>query len=124
VVTVVVVEDDGAVRQVVRDILELDGVKVIGVADADHAVQVARGIRADLFLVDLMLQHRSGVEVAQDLRDVGFHGPLVGMSASPFVAEVARESGLFADIIEKPFEVDDLLLAITEHGPPEANLRT
>lgn len=122
-VTVAIVDDDSTIRQMLRDILDLEGMNVIGVAESSQVVQVARGTKVDVFLIDLMLQKSCGIEVAQELRNNGFGAPILGMSGSPFLAELAHESGLFAGVVEKPFEIDELLLALTELAAVEVGGR-
>jgi two-component system response regulator MtrA len=112
---VLVVEDDPHTVQMVHDVLELDGLTAVGVGDPEQVEGVARSIVPDLFLIDVMLPGRSGIELAAQLRETAFtNTPMIAMSASPLMAEVAAESGLFQAQLEKPFDVDDLLERILE----------
>jgi DNA-binding response OmpR family regulator len=112
--TILIVEDDPDIVEMVRDALAMEGILSVGVSDPDEVEIVARQTAPDVFLVDLMLQGKCGVETAQELRDHGFEAPLVGMSGSHFLAEVARETGLFEAVLDKPFDIDVLLLSLSE----------
>ncbi|MBV9279563.1 MAG: response regulator transcription factor [Chloroflexi bacterium] len=107
---VVVIEDEAEILQILRDVLELEEYKVIGVARPELAQTAASAVRPDLFLVDIMLPGMSGIELAEQLRATGFqHTPMIGMSASKLMSSVASGSGLFQDVLDKPFDLPSLL---------------
>jgi two-component system, OmpR family, response regulator len=112
--TILIVEDDPDVVEMVRDALAAEGIHSVGVRDPDEVETVARQTAPDVFLIDLMLEGKCGVETAQELRDHGFDAPIVGMSGSAYLAEVARETGLFEAVLDKPFDIDALLLSLLE----------
>jgi DNA-binding response OmpR family regulator len=66
-----------------------------------------------VFLIDIMLPGKSGIEVAQELRDDGFsRTPMIAMSASKLMIQVAQGTGLFQATLPKPFDLDELCGAI------------
>lgn len=66
-----------------------------------------------LFMLDLMLPAMSGIELAQRLRTDGYREtPIIAMSASPTMLQVAEESELFHGSLGMPFELDGLLEAV------------
>ena len=69
-----------------------------------------------------MLPGMSGIEVAGQLRTRGFTTPIIGISASRLMLEVATGSGLFDDIVYKPFDLHELVdcirQAIAAHTEP------
>lgn len=108
--TIAVVDDDRDILDLVRTVLEMEEYRVIAVSQAEELEARLRGERPSLFLLDIMLQHTSGIELAQAIGAQG-HGtvPMIGMSASPFMVRLAAQSGAFVATIEKPFEIDALL---------------
>jgi CheY-like chemotaxis protein len=91
-----------------------------GKGSARTTCQVAESVVPDLCLIDIMLSTTSGIEVAAELRDCGFvTTPLVAMSASSLMTQYAVESGLFQRVIEKPLDLDELVIMIDEFLEPD-----
>jgi DNA-binding response OmpR family regulator len=112
---VVVVEDDEEIRELLRDVLRLNGIVPISVRRPDHVLDTASYEWPDAFLIDIMLPGKSGLEVAQELRANGFGDiPMIGLSASPIMRDVADDSGLFACTLLKPFDFDELMERMRE----------
>jgi CheY-like chemotaxis protein len=60
-----------------------------------------------------MLPANSGIEVAEDLRSAVFPTlPMIGMSASVIMRDLARLSGAFEVVLNKPFDLTVLLAAV------------
>jgi CheY-like chemotaxis protein len=111
--TVLVVDDDEAVRALAVKALAARGLSVAAAADGDSALQLARRHHPDLVLLDAMLPNVHGFEVARRLRaDTATRGVgVVIMSAAHRgwrYAEDAKQRFGVLDYIEKPFRVDDL----------------
>ena len=114
--TIVVVEDEPAINELVRDVLEMEGYRVIAVQHPDAVGARLDDSSPDLFLIDIMLPRISGIELAEQLRGEGYAGtPMVAMTASRLMGSMAAGSGLFADTFDKPFEIDDLLSCVARH---------
>jgi DNA-binding NarL/FixJ family response regulator len=63
-----IVDDSPRFAQDARDLLEEEGIRVLGVAaDGHEAIRLARKLRPDLALVDISLGEESGLAVAQRL---------------------------------------------------------
>lgn len=108
---IVVVEDDPYILDLVRDALEMEGFEPVGF-NRPFAVDTLT-VRPALFLFDLMLPGQSGIELAQTLSDGEYLGaPKIAMSASAVMLERARQSGLFAAFLRKPFDLDVLLTTV------------
>jgi len=92
--TVLVVDDHPSFRRLARRLLQSAGFSVVGEAgDGASALAVARELRPDLVLLDVLLPDATGFEVAEALAtDPG--GPVVVLtssrSASDFGAAIAR----------------------------------
>jgi CheY-like chemotaxis protein len=64
-----IVDDNRRFAQTARELLQEDGIEVLGVASGSHeAVRLARELRPDLALVDIDLGEESGLDVAGRLR--------------------------------------------------------
>jgi CheY-like chemotaxis protein len=66
--------------------------------------------RPDLILVDIMLPKSSGIEVADKLWMNGFGTtPMIALSASSVMVDLARQSPFFDVVLRKPFDMEELL---------------
>ena len=64
---ILVVEDDPAVAQILRDYLILEGYEVDSAADGIEALAKAPVVSPDVVLLDLVLPHVDGFEVCRAL---------------------------------------------------------
>ncbi|MCV0402292.1 MAG: response regulator transcription factor [Chloroflexi bacterium] len=107
------VEDDPTLRQALAFNLAREGYEVTSAADGEAALDVARGGRLDLILLDVMLPGMSGIEVLRVLRREGVTTPVIVLSAKG--DEIDRVVGLKIgadDYVAKPFSRPELLARI------------
>jgi len=105
---ILVVDDETLVRETVGSLLADEGYIVDEAIDGSDAITKVRAHRPDAILLDLMMPGMNGKQFLDALRDLG-HGdvPVVVMTAVQGLAQ-----GVFpvdTDVIEKPFDLDDLL---------------
>ncbi|MGC4081222.1 MAG: response regulator [Vicinamibacterales bacterium] len=113
VMTVLLVEDEPLVRDMVRAFLERAGYGVEAVGTAEEVLDGWSDRAVDLLLTDVMLPGRTGVELATALRQQRPELKVVYMSGN--VSDpAARESVLSPDtrFLAKPFSRAMLLEAI------------
>lgn len=67
--TILLADDEPNLRQLVRTTLEGAGTRFIEVADGEAALAAARSVRPELLILDWMMPGKSGVEVAEELRN-------------------------------------------------------
>jgi DNA-binding response OmpR family regulator len=101
VISVVVVEDDPAMRLLVQFNLEAAGFRVTLAETGTQGLEAVASEQPDLVLLDVMLPDMGGFDIAQRLQAV----PIVFMSARASAADFAhgREAGAI-DYISKPFD--------------------
>lgn len=112
--TVLVVEDDSDVREVIGDVLAHRGYHVVGAIDGSHALNLLRlGVRPQVILLDLMMMPMDGYTFREQQRadphlaDI----PVIVMSAGdPRGEDVAALEAL--DFLRKPVELATLLAAV------------
>ncbi len=110
--TVLVVEDEKKIRDLVRELLERAGLTVISTGSGAEAIGLLRRARPDLVVLDLMLPDVPGEEVAREIRDAG--GPAVIMLTAR-AGEGDRIAGLELgadDYVTKPFSPRELVLRV------------
>jgi CheY-like chemotaxis protein len=113
--TVLVVDDEPAVRTLVRLILEGRGFKVLDARDGHDALLLAEIQRTpiDLLVADIAMPEMDGVELAKQLR--GQFPDLRVLFMSGYMTEslVARDSvPTHEALVQKPFAIATLLAAI------------
>jgi DNA-binding response OmpR family regulator len=108
--TVLVVEDDREIRQMVALYLRRAGLNVVTAANALEATRAIEIDRPDLMVLDVMMPGRDGFELLADLRLHGNQVPVVMLSALCTADDVALGMRLGADdYITKPFTRAELL---------------
>ncbi len=121
--TVLVVDDEPMVREVLTRYLEHDGFTVVEAADGDEAVAKLDETDPDLVLLDLMLPKRHGLEVLRHARTTG-DVPVILLTA--LGDEQDRVAGLELgadDYVVKPFsprEVAARVRSVLRRSTPEA----
>ena len=115
--TILVVEDDVAVAELLRALLnDVPGWGATVVHDAAAARAVFRHIQVEVLVLDVNLPGISGLELLQLLRsDAEWRDPpVIFVTANPRQPGVPEtlEQGQAVRVIAKPFEVDDLLQAV------------
>jgi len=111
--TIVIAEDDRAVRESVTRALELEGYTVTAVSDGAAALEVAAKPEVDLLILDLGMPNVDGLTVCRRLRSAGSRIPILVLTARTEVSD--RVSGLDAgadDYLPKPFSLDELFARV------------
>jgi two-component system KDP operon response regulator KdpE len=106
---VLIVEDDAAIREVVRFLAEANGFRVVAAATCDLALREAESHRPDVAIVDLGLPDRDGLHFIQKVRTWS-QLPIIVLSGRALEAErlAAFEAGA-DDYVTKPFSAPELL---------------
>ena len=107
---ILVVEDNAALAEGLRYNLELEGFEVAVAPDGHAGVRLARELRPDLVVLDLMLPGLDGYQVLQRIRADGARAPVLILSARAEEADKVLGFRLDADqYVTKPFGLLELL---------------
>ncbi|SRR6266487_5880 len=112
--TVLICEDEPALRELIR--ISLDGQYEFAEAeDGTECMNVARRVRPDLIVLDVMLPGLTGIDVLRELnRDPELANiPVIVLTAQPTSREDALRAGASL-VMDKPFHVDDISTAVKE----------
>lgn len=108
---VLIVDDEPAIRRLVRGALERAGYSVSEAANAADALTEARRESCELVLLDLGLPDRDGIELVPLLTTMG--RAVIVLTARNATAEKVAALDLgAADYVVKPFDTDELLARI------------
>jgi signal transduction histidine kinase/ActR/RegA family two-component response regulator len=115
--TILVVEDDDAVRRMTREFLKIKGYTVLEARGAANAIQVMeeRNEEIDLVLTDVLMPGMKGRELVEKLTQIRANIKVLYMSA--YTEDAAINIGVLnpgTEFIEKPFGPDDLANKIRE----------
>lgn len=108
--SILVVDDNKGVRNLMAELLEREGHRVLTAADARAAMDIAFGSRLDLLVTDVGLPGMSGIDLAAQVGSGYASMPVLFVSGSR-----ATELGAAArdlDLLEKPFTPDAFLDAV------------
>jgi DNA-binding response OmpR family regulator len=125
--SILVVEDDEQIAELMRDFLEAEGFRVCHAGSGrETSEQLERG-RPDLVLLDVMLPDESGFEICRRLRRDS-NVPVLFLSARDSDADKIRGLGLGGDdyIVKSatPAEVVARVKAVLRRASPAGGLRT
>ena len=111
--SVLVVEDDAAIRQGLCDALRFDKYEVLEAADAPSGLAAALEETIDLVLLDLMLPGGDGFDVLSRIRSSRAVLPVIILTARGRESDRVRGLRMGADdYVVKPFSVRELLARI------------
>ncbi|WP_375465812.1 response regulator transcription factor [uncultured Methylobacterium sp.] len=113
---ILVVEDDVDIRSLLARGLEAEGFSVGTAAGVGDALSAARVEVPGAVVLDITLPDGSGHEVCRSLREGGYPGPILFLSARDEICDRAEGLALGADdYIVKPFVFDELVARLKTH---------
>lgn len=116
--TILIIDDDAALREVLRKILAAHGYEVLLAPDGEEGLALQRKRPADLILTDIIMPGKEGLETIRELRKEHPRVKIIAMSGGGTLRPAdylpaARQFG--ADrTLTKPFENDALLAVVRE----------
>jgi len=111
--SVLIVDDDAAMRQMLASLFREQGFEVRDAGSATEALELASETEFDAVLSDIKMPGKSGIELVGELRQLRPETPVVLMTAFGSIdsAVEAMRAGAF-DYITKPFEPDAVLFTL------------
>lgn len=111
--TLLVVEDETAIRTGLVDVFTFHGFDVDFAEDGDTALHKALSGRFDMILLDVMLPQRDGYEVCASIRKQDRDQPIIMLTARNTDEDIIHGLSLGADdYVAKPFSVTQLVLRV------------
>jgi two-component system alkaline phosphatase synthesis response regulator PhoP len=111
---ILLVEDAPDVQLIVTDLLRGRGHEVAVSGDGEEALRVATQQRFDLIILDVMLPGMEGFDLCHAIRQQGFDGAILMLTARAQVDD--RVEGLSSgadDYVVKPFDSKELLARVS-----------
>ncbi|MEF9970978.1 MAG: response regulator [Oscillospiraceae bacterium] len=111
--TVLIVDDEKAIVDILKFNLEKSEFQTICAYDGREGLKLAREKNPDLILLDVMLPYMDGFEVCKTLRSEGINIPIIMITAREEETDKVFGLELGADdYITKPFSVRELLARV------------
>lgn len=107
--TILVVEDDAGIRTILEDSLSSQGYSVAAAENGIKGLELARELKPDLLILDVMLPLMDGFEICKSIRQDGITSPVLMLTVKD--EEVDKVLGLELgadDYVTKPFSLKEL----------------
>lgn len=115
--SVLAVDDDPSILDLMSDILAGEGYRVLLAADGQEALRVLEGARPCVVLLDMRMPTLDGWGFASAMKDRGLDLPVVVVTAAENARAWAQEVGADA-YLAKPFQLKDLLRVVERFCAP------
>ena len=118
---ILVVDDEPAVAELVRRILEISGFKVAMAADGLQALAYLQSHSSEVkaVLTDIRMPKMDGSELLQEIRKMAPSMPVLGITALMSRADMVElQSHPFTGLVQKPFTVPGLRDALAKALAP------
>lgn len=111
--TILLVEDEDALRLFIGDGLRKEGYAVEYASDGNEALVKAISLSPDLVVLDVMLPGRNGFEVCEALRGRGISTPILMLTARSRTEDTVEGLKIGADdYVTKPFSMAELMARV------------
>ena len=112
--TILVADDEAAVRRVVEAVLSGEGYTILQAADGEEALEVLSREPVDLAIVDLRMPRMNGWTLIRQLRQAGSRVKILAAAGTGEEA-LAEARAIGADrTTGKPFHVDELRAVVRD----------
>src|SRR5258706_3989717 len=126
--SVLIIDDEAAIRESLQTLLELEGYDVEAAADGEDGIAKLGERPFDLVLLDLALPDRNGIELLPEIRALDSQISVIMITAYGTVEDAVRamQSGA-ANFIQKPWDNEKLLadvrIAVARRRAEEENIQ-
>jgi CheY-like chemotaxis protein len=112
---VLIVEDEPSIREVIRDVLEDRGFRVMASTNGAEALRMLDSVRPDVVVLDLLMPVMHGWAFMESYveKTGGQPIPIVVVSVNPALPRSFNRFGV-RQVVAKPFDVDALLDAVDQ----------
>ncbi len=115
--TILVIDDDLDLQQMLRLMLQRGGFKVVTTGDGPDGIKKAKTLKPDMAIVDVMMPGMNGYQVVRKLREDPELAHMAILILTARAQPVDREAAIAAqadDYMPKPFAPNELLAKVNE----------
>lgn len=115
---ILIADDDESVRRLLQLAVQSLGHEVLGASDGAAAVEMAFAERPDAVFLDVLMPRLNGLDALARLRDRGFPGKVVIITALSSATTAQLDAGATPDaMLSKPFRKRDVARVLEEIAP-------
>jgi two-component system nitrogen regulation response regulator NtrX len=112
---ILVIDDESAIRESLKMILEYEDYDFAGAASGPEALSVVKRDQPDLVLLDIKMSGMNGIETLAALKKIDDSLPVAMMSGHGTITDAMQATRLGAfDFIEKPFTSERVLVTVSK----------
>lgn len=112
-IKVLYVEDEVFLGKIVKETLESRGFEVVMETDGADVLRTFEDELPDICVLDVMLPHKSGFEIAEDIRKINDDIPILFLTAKTQTEDLVHGFKIGGnDYIRKPFSMEELIVRI------------
>jgi two-component system response regulator VicR len=108
--TILIIDDEYLIADILSFALEDEGFLTVVAGSGHKALDILDRERPDLIITDFMMPGMTGLELAETVkaREVYAQTPIILMSGAQAYLGAERPD-LFAEVIDKPFDIDHVI---------------
>lgn len=111
--SILIIEDNEALRTTLSDRLHGEGFRVETAKDAEEGMDKINELPFDLLIVDVMLPYHSGFDLCREVRHSGLATPIMFLTAKTALVDKIVGLKLGGDeYLTKPFETEELIARV------------
>jgi DNA-binding response OmpR family regulator len=112
-IKILYVEDELFLGKIVKETLESRGFEVVMETDGADVLRSFEDEQPDICILDVMLPHRSGFEIAEDIRKINDDIPIIFLTAKTLTEDLVHGFKIGGnDYIKKPFSMEELIVRV------------
>jgi len=98
-----------------RNVLTKAGAEVMVASNGQQALEAYSEASPDIVITDAMMPEMDGYELCERMRECGYEGPIIAVTAATIGDERERLIAAGADaVLSKPMNIDELKLALAD----------
>jgi two-component system response regulator (stage 0 sporulation protein F) len=110
--TILVIDDEDSIRQLLKDVLEKAGYRVLEARDGREGLTLYQNNKIDLVLMDILMPGTDGLEATLQLTRE-YVDAMTGAQGDRNFLDVAKLFGA-RRVFEKPFDLNKMVEAVSE----------
>ena len=112
---ILVIEDDAALRNVLRDKFSLESFSVLEAKDGEEGLATALREHPDLILLDIILPKMDGITMSKKVKELGIKVPIIFLTNMGDLKHVSEAMETATDyIIKADTSADDIVVRVKE----------
>ncbi|THB67468.1 MAG: response regulator [Gammaproteobacteria bacterium] len=116
--SVLVIDDEKQIVELLEFVLEKNGYKVITAANGAFGFRKYKELEPDLVIVDIFMPKKNGMETIDDIMDINNDCKIIAISGGGRIInmdeKIKRLKELGVSFLSKPFEEDELISLVNE----------